>query len=268
MRLQMRLSLYVNALKQSVHVERSIGLVSSAWTRGDVTLGPMRIRTPRLSELDRRILDPLAANQEATMKKTTLLLTVAALMFVAVPSYGFLDYFFSGSAGRDAIENTAVGDIRAWWTGNPVYQFNPYYTGAPQQQFSGQQAGQAAQPPATQYGGYGSPQGYPPANVTYYGGQTPGGGYPQGYPQPQQQPQAGYYGQPYAQPVPQQQPMAGYGYPQQGYAQPAPPQAGYAPQGYVQPGQQPYGGQVPGQYQTMQQGYQGGAQYYPGGGQQ
>jgi hypothetical protein len=204
------------------------------------------------------------------MKKTMLLLTVAALMSVAAPSYGFLDYLFSGGSSRDAIENSAVGDIRAWWTGNPVYQFNPYYTGAPQQHFSGQQAGQATQAPtqgyyqgapATQYG-----QGYPPANVTYSGGQAPQGGYPQGYPQPQQQPQAAYYGQPYPQPV-QQQPMTGYGYPQ-GYAQPAPPQAGYASQGYAQPGQQAYGGQVQGQFQPMQPGYQGGAQYYPGGGQQ
>ncbi len=63
------------------------------------------------------------------MKKLALFGMLLFLMTSTVPSYGFLDYFFSGSASRDAIDNSAVGDLRAWWTGNPGYQFNPYWSG-------------------------------------------------------------------------------------------------------------------------------------------
>ncbi len=66
------------------------------------------------------------------MKKIILPVVLVCMIAVAVPAYAFLDYLFGGSQGRDAIDNSAVGDLRAWWTGNPAYQFNPYYS--PQQQ--------------------------------------------------------------------------------------------------------------------------------------
>ena len=65
------------------------------------------------------------------MKKCVLIGIILFLITSTVPSYAFLDYFFSGSASRDAIDNSALGDLRAWWTGNPGYQFNPYWFGKP-----------------------------------------------------------------------------------------------------------------------------------------
>ena len=113
------------------------------------------------------------------MKKFTLFGMLLFLMTSTVPSYGFLDYFFSGSGSRDAIDNSAVGDLRAWWTGNPGYQFNPYWSG---NQTPNQQQGQQTNPlnPASTQGyspmgppSVGTPQA-PPPTVNYYPQQAPG----------------------------------------------------------------------------------------------
>jgi hypothetical protein len=202
------------------------------------------------------------------MKKFALLGMLLFLMTSTVPSYGFLDYFFSGSASRDAIDNSALGDLRAWWTGNPGYQFNPYWSGPqPQNQQQGQQTN-PLNPASTQ--GYspmgppsvGTPQA-PPPTVNYYPQQAPGqpaqgmyGGAPQQYQQAPQQYQASP--QQYQQ-VPQQ-----YQAPPQQYQQ--------VPQQY-QPAPQQY--PAPSAYQGAPQAYQGVAQQqaplpqaYPAGTQQ
>ena len=95
------------------------------------------------------------------MKKLALFGMLLFLMTSTVPSYGFLDYFFSGSGSRDAIDNSAVGDLRAWWTGNPGYQFNPYWSGPQPNQQQGQQTN-PLNPASTQ--GY-SPMGSPSAGT-------------------------------------------------------------------------------------------------------
>ncbi len=114
------------------------------------------------------------------MKKLALFGMVVFLITSTVPSYGFLDYFFSGSASRDAIDNSAVGDLRAWWTGNPGYQFNPYWSG-PQPNQQGQQAN-PSNPASTQgYSPMGAPSAgtsqAPPPTVKYYPQQAPQGAY-------------------------------------------------------------------------------------------
>jgi hypothetical protein len=179
------------------------------------------------------------------MKKFALFGMLLFLMTSTVPSYGFLDYFFSGSASRDAIDNSAVGDLRAWWTGNPGYQFNPYWSGPQPNQQQGQQAN-PLNPASTQ--GY-SPMGAPsagtpqaPPTVNYYPQQAPG------------QPGQGMYG----------------GAPQQYQA--SPQQYQQAPQQYQAPPQQYQ--QVPQQYQPAPQqypapsAYQGAPQAYQGVAQQ
>lgn len=82
------------------------------------------------------------------MKKIFVAIVVIVSLCPVTSSFAFLDYLFSGSSSRDAIDNSAVGDLRAWWTGNPAYTFNPYYSGAgmPQGQQQPGQAPQAAQP--------------------------------------------------------------------------------------------------------------------------
>jgi hypothetical protein len=185
------------------------------------------------------------------MKKIILPAVLMCMITVAVPAHAFLDYLFGGSQSRDAIDNSAVGDLRAWWSGNPAYQFNPYYS--PQQQNPTQ--GQAAQ------GGQqmGAPQVQPPT-VNYY---------------PQQGGQQPYYGQPSAGPqgMGQQYQGAPQGYqqmPAQHY-QAMPQQYQPAPQSYMPPGQPPaqypsqaYQQPLPQQqYQAAPQGYPAGAQQYP-----
>ncbi len=177
------------------------------------------------------------------MIKRVALILAAFSLISASPSHAFLDYLFSGSASRDAIDNSAVGDIRAWWSGNPVYQFNPYYSGPAsmqqQQQAQQPQQQQMMQQPSVNFypggqadGGYPQPQ--QQAGTYGYQGYSPGGAY-------QQQPQQQMYGA--AQPQVQQPPQY---YPPQPQAQPVyqTPQQyapmGQAPQGY--PGQ-------PGAYQ-------------------
>ena len=134
---------------------------------------------------------------------------VTMVVFLSRPSvsnsFAFLDYLFSGSASRDAIDNSAVGDLHAWWSGNPVYTFNPYYSGGQAGSPQGQQGGQAPQ--------MAQPQPQQPI-INYY---PPGGqGSPSQYGQQQYAPQQ----------APQQQMQYGYGGgqppQQQMYQQPAP----------------------------------------------
>ena len=180
------------------------------------------------------------------MKKLALFGMLLFLMTSTVPSYGFLDYFFSGSGSRDAIDNSAVGDLRAWWTGNPGYQFNPYWSGPQPNQQQGQQTN-PLNPASTQgYSPMGSPSaGTPqaPPTVNYYPQQAPG------------QPAQGMYGG-----TPQQYQQA----PQQYQA--SPQQYQQVPQQYQAPPQQYQ--QVPQQYQPAPSAYQGAPQAYQGVAQQ
>ncbi|MDQ7781483.1 MAG: hypothetical protein RDU20_01295 [Desulfomonilaceae bacterium] len=182
------------------------------------------------------------------MKRLIMTAVLALLVASAAPGHAFLDYFFGGSHTKGAIDNSAIGDLRAWWTGNPAYQFNPYYSGGsnPAQSMSGaqdtqgsfspmgmQQQGYQPQPQANVT--YSQPQGvqqqygYDPAQQQQYQGQPiygaagaslPYQGPPQAYQQPVQQvPQQQYQ---YQQPVQQyQQPVQQYQQPVQQYQQPA-----------------------------------------------
>ncbi len=171
------------------------------------------------------------------MKRTVapILLLVVATAVAEAPAYGFLNYIFSGSSS-DAIENSVLGDLRAWWTGDPVYNFNPYYSGR-----NPMETGYPASPGMTpdQSGAYAAPQ----------------GSYMQQYQQPQQgyQPQYQQPMQGYAPQQAYQQPAPGYAPPQQAYPQYQQPPAAYGPpQGYQPPAQPMY--QPPAGY--PQQGYQ------------
>lgn len=168
------------------------------------------------------------------MRKLIYVGTLLSLLMAAGPSYAFLDYLFGGSSSRDAIDNSAVGDMRAWWTGNPGYQFNPYWGGQPPQQ---QQQQRAAQPPQPSVNFNAPQQGPPNAPGVMYPQQVapsaPGVVYPQG----------GVPGQPMTQ---QYQPAPQQFQNPQGFAQQG---ADYPPQAY-QPQPQQY--QMP-----MQQGYPG-----------
>ncbi len=179
------------------------------------------------------------------MKKYIAGSALLTIMVMSAPAHGFLDYLFSGSSSRNAVGNSAIGEVRAWWSGNPIYNFNPFYSG------SSRPPGQQGAPQAnTQYApgggqappqyGYGAPQQYQQPTTTYYPpGQAQGyaGAAPQqpqmyqqpAQPQAYQAPQPQMYQQPqaYQQPPAYQQPQAyqapaqqGYGYPQQGAAAP------------------------------------------------
>lgn len=171
------------------------------------------------------------------MKKWCATALVMCAVLVAAPSYAFFDYLFSGGDSRDAIDNSAIGELRAWWTGNPVYNFNPYYSGPAQNPVGPNQPQQdlAAQQPTVNF--------YPPGGGAYYGQPIPqaappaypGGGY--------QQPQYGlpvqqYPGQPQVyQPAPQM------------YQAPMPLQTYQAPQTYQPlPAPQVYQGGMPAGY--------------------
>lgn len=108
------------------------------------------------------------------MKKIFIIVVVFVSLNAVSNSFAFLDYLFSGSSSRDAIGNSAVGDLRAWWSGNPVYTFNPYYSGGNAAMPQGQQGAQTSQP---------QPQ---PPTVNYY---PPAGGSPYQYGQQQYAPQ-------------------------------------------------------------------------------
>jgi hypothetical protein len=164
------------------------------------------------------------------MKRVLVGLVFLVSLCATSNSFAFLDYLFSGSSSRDAIDNSAVGDLRAWWSGNPAYQFNPYYSGTQNPgQAPGQQPQQPAQPPQpiVNY--------YPPSQS----------GSPYQYEQPQYQPQY----QPQA--MPQQQAQYGYGQPQQQALQP-PQQTYQAQPGIPQYPQQQMAPQ-PYQYQNAPQ---------------
>ena len=182
------------------------------------------------------------------MKKILLLTVIALVMASAVPGYAFLDYLFSGGSSRDAIDNSALGDLRAWWTGNPAYQFNPWWTPTPG---SGQAAPDAQSPGAQGSYTVGGPQtaGQQYQQPAGYSSFFPSQAAPQPYGQyPPQQAQPGYGG--YApQAVPQYQPT-----PQQYQAMPQQYQA--APQQYQAMPQQ-YQAMPQQQYQAMPQQYQG-----------
>jgi hypothetical protein len=181
------------------------------------------------------------------MKKLMFVLIVLTPLAITAPGYTFFDWLFSGGASRDAIDNSALGDFRAWWTGNPGYQFNPWWSGPSNPGAQGTTPGANAYGPQAPYPqvpqpsiSYSQPQG-PPAG--YGQPMQPGGQQyqmaPQSY-QPTQQyqttPQA-YQSAPQYQPAPQgyqaapqamQQPMA-----QQGYqAAPQMMQQPMAQQGY------------------------------------
>jgi hypothetical protein len=148
------------------------------------------------------------------MKRVLVGLVFLVSLCATSNSFAFLDYLFSGSSSRDAIDNSAVGDIRAWWSGNPAYQFNPYYSGT---QNPGQAPVQQPQQPAQP----------PQPTINYYPPSQSGSQYEQPQYQPQYQPQA----------IPQQQAQYGYGQPQQQSYQAQPgipqyPQQQMAPQPY------------------------------------
>ncbi len=138
------------------------------------------------------------------MKKIFVALVVLLSLNLVSNSFAFLDYLFSGSASRDAIDNSAVGDLRAWWSGNPAYMFNPYYS-----------SGQAGVPPQGQQGGQAPQMTQPQQPIVSYYPPAQGGGSPYQYGQQQYAPQQ----------APQQQMQYGYGVQQpqqQTYQQPAP----------------------------------------------
>jgi hypothetical protein len=180
------------------------------------------------------------------MKKCALFGMLLFLVASTVPSYGFIDYLFSGSASRDAIGNSVLGDFRAWWTGNPGYTFNPFWSGNRTNQQQGRQANPTNPASTQRYSPMGaaspgmSPT--PQPTVTYY---------------PQQVPQ-GAYGRSVTQPA---QPAYG-GAPQQYQARPQQYQYQANPRQY-QAGPQQYQYQAnTQQYQARPRQYQGGAQYY------
>jgi hypothetical protein len=196
---------------------------------------------------------------EALLMKRFVYLSilVLALLASASPGHAFVDYFFGGSSNSGAIDNSALGDMRAWWTGNPAYQFNPFYSGSG---LPGQQNPQAAAAnPMGQYSPQaGSPQNREPS-VSFV---PSSGGQPvmQGYGQPVQiqqapamMPQQGYAPQPQGYQYQHPQPQTGYPMPPQGYA---------PPQGY-QPQPQAYQPDPQTAYQG-QNGMWGGAGYVPG----
>jgi hypothetical protein len=196
------------------------------------------------------------------MKK--LVPAIILLLLAAWPSScpAFLDYLFSGSASRDAIDNSAVGDLRAWWTGNPAYQFNPWYTPsqpAPAPTAAGQQPAQQGSYSVTpSQAGQGQ---YPPQpEASYYPSQAPQGyGQPAygGYPQQAASPQ-GFQGYQQAPQQYQTAPQQYQGMPQQ--YQTAPQQYQTPPQYQTTPQQYPVAQQqyqpMPQQYQSAPQGYQ------------
>lgn len=164
------------------------------------------------------------------MKRNVAVMACIIVVMATVPAHAFLNYLFGGDSSREAVENSALGDIRAWWTGNPVYQFNPFYSGqmpqAPQGQSPSSGYGQQSAPSMQ----YVPPQQAPPAQYGQYG-------------QPMQQMQPQAYGPPMQQPMPMQQMQP------QAYGPPPPYQGGPGYQGQGMP----YGGG---------QQYEGGVQYY------
>ena len=109
------------------------------------------------------------------MKKLIFMLIILLPLAVAAPGHCFFDWLFSGGASRDAIDNSALGDLRAWWTGNPGYVFNPWWSGPSNPQAQGSSGAYGPQAPYPQM---------PQPNISY----SPPQGPPAGYGQPMQQP--------------------------------------------------------------------------------
>jgi hypothetical protein len=207
------------------------------------------------------------------MKRNLGLMILLIMIVSAAPAHAFLDYLFGGDSNAGAIGNSVTGDFRAWWTGNPVYNFNPWYSQT-------NNAARNLRPGGSTYGAAGGSysinqsrpggyaQGTPPMGQSYYPPQgaqpqygQPGGGYypPQGMPQQYQQPSAGYYPPQWMQPQ-TSQPGASYPAPQPQSLSPGYNQGGYPPQGAQQ---------LPPAYGAQSQAYPPGQasvpSYYPGG---
>ncbi len=206
------------------------------------------------------------------MKRNLGLMILLIMIVSAAPAHAFLDYLFGGSSNTGAIGNSVMGDFRAWWTGNPVYNFNPWYSPT-------NNATRNLRPGGTTYGAAGGsysinqspPRGYaqgaqpmgqsyypPPGTQPQYG--QPGGYYPpQGMQQQYQQPSAGYYPPQWMQPQ-ASQPGPSYPAPQPQSLSPGYNQGGYPPQGAQQ---------LPPGYGAQSQAYPPGQasvpSYYPGG---
>jgi hypothetical protein len=182
-------------------------------------------------------LSIIVSLENGSMKKLMFVVIILTPLAIAAPGYTFFDWLFSGGASRDAIDNSALGDLRAWWTGNPGYVFNPWWSGPSNPGAQGMSPGAPSYGPQAAY-----PQ-MPQPSVSYY----PPQGSPAGYGQSMQQP----YGQGMTAGV-QQYPAAPQNY------QPA-PQYQMAPQAY-QTAPQAY--QTAPQYQQMPQTYQSAPQGY------
>jgi hypothetical protein len=164
------------------------------------------------------------------MKKLMFVLIVLAQFAITAPGYTFFDWLFSGGASRDAIDNSALGDLRAWWTGNPGYQFNPWWSGPSNPNAQGMTPGAGSYGPQAPY-----PQA-PQPNISY----SPPQGSPAGYGQPMpqtMQPGYGTGGQQYQMAPQGYQPMPQYQTAPQAYQsapqyQPMPQTYQPAPQGY------------------------------------
>ncbi len=130
----------------------------------------------------------IVISENNSMKKLMFILIVASQLAVTVPSHAFFDWLFSGGASRDAIDNSALGDLRAWWTGNPGYVFNPWWSGPSNPQGQGT-AGQSYGPQAPY------PQ-MPQPTITYSSPQAPQAGYAQPMQQQPQTMQPSYGGTP------------------------------------------------------------------------
>ena len=111
------------------------------------------------------------------MKKLMFVLIVLTQLAIAAPGYTFFDWLLSGGASRDAIDNSALGDLRAWWTGNPGYQFNPWWSGPSNPGAQGMTPGAGSYGPQAPY-----PQ-MPQPSISY----SPPQGSPAGYGQPMPQ---------------------------------------------------------------------------------
>jgi|UniRef100_A0A7C4AQ10 hypothetical protein len=193
------------------------------------------------------------------MKKIVALTVLGILCILPAQGYCFIDYLFGGSAMSDSIGNNVVGDLRAWWTGNPVYNFNPYYSGA-NQGLPAQNPNQAPNFQAMPQQSYAQPNQQP--DVTYYPPQAqqqyaypPQQAMQQQAPMPQQQVQQAPRQTRRPAPQPQarvQQPQQQQYYqaqPQQPYQQPQPQAYYQQPQPYYGQEQQPSPGN---RFQTYQ----------------
>lgn len=168
------------------------------------------------------------------MKYRIALPMILIIIALATPGHSFVNYLFGGSSDH-AVGNSVVGDFRSWWSGNPVYQFDPFYSskGVPQQV--------VRQPPPSSLNmnqSRGASVQYGPGNYQYQ----------RSVPYPQAN-----AGSPPPQVYPGQQPAQRYQAPAARYG-PPPAQQYQQPPGQTQYYQQGYG-------TTQPQGYPGNAGY-------